>query len=1339
MLFGRKDHRLSVLPGILSAVLPAAIVLLSLLATAVDTAVLPQTADISASAAGSSGSAGGWEVSHTAQLPVSVLTAISCPATGDCVAVGQGSSGNAIAAVTSNGGLDWTLQQLPSKVGSLAGISCPTTQACFAVGQASEPYNSTTSGGIVVSTSDGGSSWSVQDIPGGVASLTGISCAISSDCWAVGNNTASVPVMLSTADGGTTWTATAPPAPAGNLYAISCSTTTSCVATGAGGTVVFTSDGGKTWTAPPVPDDTVNLDSVSCADAMFCMAVSAPPYFNNLPLPNGISRMSRISGISRASVSSPVDTFAGSTSATGSSTDMASAPVWVTTDGGATWTTQQPLASIVGLAGVSCVPTSSTAITGTASTAYTPCTAIGMEVTSGTLDNPITENVVVLASTDGGSIWNTEDTSSSTVNLLAISCNNSTDCITVGAESPNTSTTLLPPLLGTSEIGIALSTTDGGSAWNLTDVPTTSQVLLDVNCASTTSCMAVGSTTGTGGSTAALALFTSNGGQTWMSENPPANAPLLDVSCPTTTQCTAVGGNPIGGIFGSGAATILSTYNGGSSWTSGTIPGNLLGILGVSCASVTFCVSVGAGYSSNAKFGSSLSNIAGIILVSTDGGALWKEQAAYPEDILSSVSCPTISTCYASGTSILGFQGFNGLPGMVVKTVNGGSTWSVLEPAGKDTPELNGIACPSATQCVVSGGSLLNNLEGGGGTSGGLGFTTTDGGAEWSRSTFPSGSQPVMRISCANTQDCWAASGELFSPSSGGILASTDGGVQWTEQTLPVQPLSMFGVSCPSAVGCYATGLMPSQSMVLSTTTGGWLMPTINSISPSGGFSYGGTTVTLSGAGFVQGRTVVNFGTVPSPSVVVQSSSELTAVSPPESGTVSVTIQTPGGTTAPTSQITFSYQQAASYTSGIASSFTPVTPYRIADTRPGSGEPYAGQTLGTGSVLSIKIGGTQPQGSGNGIPISATAAVINVTAVNAASSGYLTVWPTGYSKSISSVVNYSGTAPVANLVTVPIGLNGQVNVYASSGQVDVVMDAEGWYGPTGTSSFTAINPYRIADTRPGSGEPYAGDTLAPDSTLTIKAIGTGTIPANGVTAVDLNVTAVNAASSGYLTVWPTDQARPLASTVNFSIPPIVSPVILDGNPAISSGPLPVSNSVAAEVSPSGEVNIYNSSHGSINVVVDVQGWFSTPGSTSTSGSSPSQFTPVNPYRIADTRSGSGEPYAGQTIAPHGVLTVKVGGTTPLGNTNSGAGVPITATAVVLNVTVATSDASGYLTVWPAGLARPLASSINYGNIDSGNGTIIASQVIVPLGSGGGISIYNPSGYTNVVVDVEGWF
>ena len=99
-----------------------------------------------------------------------------------------------------------------------------------------------------------------------------------------------------------------------------------------------------------------------------------------------------------------------------------------------------------------------------------------------------------------------------------------------------------------------------------------------------------------------------------------------------------------------------------------------------------------------------------------------------------------------------------------------------------------------------------------------------------------------------------------------------------------------------------------------------------------------------------------------------------------------------------------------------------------------------------------------------------------------------------------------------------------------------------------------------------------------------------------------------------------------------------------------------------------------------------------------------------------------------------MLTIKAGGTAPLGNANGGTGIPITATAVVLNVTVATSDASGYLTVWPAGQARPLASNTNYGK-----DTIIASQVVVPLGSGDSISIYNSAGYTNVVVDVEGWF
>ncbi len=102
-----------------------------------------------------------------------------------------------------------------------------------------------------------------------------------------------------------------------------------------------------------------------------------------------------------------------------------------------------------------------------------------------------------------------------------------------------------------------------------------------------------------------------------------------------------------------------------------------------------------------------------------------------------------------------------------------------------------------------------------------------------------------------------------------------------------------------------------------------------------------------------------------------------------------------------------------------------------------------------------------------------------------------------------------------------------------------------------------------------------------------------------------------------------------------------------------------------------------------------------------------------------------------------MLTIKVGDTAPPGNSDAGAGVPIAATAVVLNITVATSNASGYLTVWPAGRVyqyMPLAS-----NLDYSDGQVVAAQVVVPLGSGGSISIYNSAGDSNVIVDVEGWY
>jgi hypothetical protein len=74
--------------------------------------------------------------------------------------------------------------------------------------------------------------------------------------------------------------------------------------------------------------------------------------------------------------------------------------------------------------------------------------------------------------------------------------------------------------------------------------------------------------------------------------------------------------------------------------------------------------------------------------------------------------------------------------------------------------------------------------------------------------------------------------------------------------------------------------------------------PTVTGLSPTGGSSAGGTSVTITGTGFT-GASGVSFGGVPASSFTVTSPTSITAVSPPEAaGTVDVTVATPGGTSA---------------------------------------------------------------------------------------------------------------------------------------------------------------------------------------------------------------------------------------------------------------------------------------------------------------------------------------------------------------------------------------------------------------------------------------------------------
>jgi hypothetical protein len=70
----------------------------------------------------------------------------------------------------------------------------------------------------------------------------------------------------------------------------------------------------------------------------------------------------------------------------------------------------------------------------------------------------------------------------------------------------------------------------------------------------------------------------------------------------------------------------------------------------------------------------------------------------------------------------------------------------------------------------------------------------------------------------------------------------------------------------------------------------------------------------------------------------------------------------------------------------------------------------------------------------------------------------------------------------------------------------------------------------------------------------------------------------------------------------------------------------------------------------------------------------------------------------------------------------------------VNLTVAQPSINGFLTAYPAGIARPRTSSINFAA-----GQTLANLTIVPVGVDGRISIYNLQGSTPVIIDVLGWF
>ncbi len=132
------------------------------------------------------------------------------------------------------------------------------------------------------------------------------------------------------------------------------------------------------------------------------------------------------------------------------------------------------------------------------------------------------------------------------------------------------------------------------------------------------------------------------------------------------------------------------------------------------------------------------------------------------------------------------------------------------------------------------------------------------------------------------------------------------------------------------------------------------------------------------------------------------------------------------------------------------SSFVPIAPCRVFDTRPGN-EPEGGKKspLGSGdaNVHIQQIAGTV----GNcQIPPDATAVSMNVTAVNPTAQSNLRVFPADVSTPTVSNLNWvADQAPTPNKVDVQLSPGGAIKLYNQNGTVDVVADVVGYYTQNG--------------------------------------------------------------------------------------------------------------------------------------------------------------------------------------------------------------------------------------------------------------------------------------------------
>ena len=376
-----------------------------------------------------------------------------------------------------------------------------------------------------------------------------------------------------------------------------------------------------------------------------------------------------------------------------------------------------------------------------------------------------------------------------------------------------------------------------------------------------------------------------------------------------------------------------------------------------------------------------------------------------------------------------------------------------------------------------------------------------------------------------------------------------------------------------------------------------------------------------------------------------------------------------------------------------AGQFRTLAPARILDTRNHVGG-YGGP-VGAGQSIAIPVVGH------GGVPSSGVAAVtFNLTVTNPAGQGFATVFPTGSPRPETATLNFARGQTRGNLVQVPVGTGGDASIYLAGASADLVADVLGYYtqdGSTGDGLFHPLTPTRIADSRSAIG---LSGPIGAGQSVDLQVAGQGGVPASGVSSAILDLTATGGTAASWLSLRPSGTTFNGTANLNFQASETASNRVIVG--------------VAG-----GKVSILNSA-GSVQVVVDVVGWFSD---TSAPASTTGRYVGLLPSRILDTRTGLG-----------GLRTLAVGQAVFTASLPASVG-PEGASSLILNLAATGGTApSDFLSIYAGNVAYPGTSDVNFLAGDTR-----ANHAVVRLGSSGQVALYNAAGQVDAIVDLSGYY